>query len=108
MDFKKKKIASIITNSSGGRGGWKSLTCWNAQSLSHLRLFVTPWTIVHQAHLSMEFSWPEYWRGLPFPPPEDLPDPGIEPASPVASALAGGFFTTEPPGKPPENNKYFC
>ena len=56
----------------------------------------------------MEFSWPEYWRGLPFPPPEDLPDPGIEPASPVASALAGGFFTTEPPGKPPENNKYFC
>ena len=56
----------------------------------------------------MEFSWPEYWRGLPFLPPEDLPDPGIEPASPVASVLAGGFFTTEPPGKPPENNKYFC
>ena len=44
----------------------------------------------------MEFSRQEYWSGLPFPPPGDLPDPGIEPASP---ALAGGFFTTEPHGK---------
>ena len=44
----------------------------------------------------MEFSRHEYWSGLPFPSPGDLPDPGIEPASP---ALAGGFFTTEPPGK---------
>ena len=51
--------------------------------------------------------WPEYWRGLSFPPPEDHPDPGIKPTSPAASASAGGFFTTEPPGKPLENNKYF-
>ena len=42
----------------------------------------------------------EYWTGLPFPPPGDLPDPGIESVSPVPPALAGGFFTTEPPGNP--------
>ena len=48
----------------------------------------------------MEFSKQEHWSALPFPPPGDLPDPGIEPVSPVAPALAGGFFTTEAPGKP--------
>jgi len=48
----------------------------------------------------MEFSRQEYWSGLTFPPPEDLPNPGIKPASPVDPALAGRFFTTEPPGKP--------
>ena len=48
----------------------------------------------------MEFPRQEYWSGLPFPFPGDLPDPGIEPMSPVSPALAGGFFTTEPPGKP--------
>ena len=48
----------------------------------------------------MEFSRQEYWNRLPFPPPGDLADPGTEPASPVLPALAGGFFTTEPPGKP--------
>ena len=57
----------------------------------------TPWTVVCQAPLSMGFPRQEYWSGLPFPSPGDLPDPGIKPASP---ALAGGFFTTEPPGKP--------
>ena len=57
--------------------------------------------MAHQAALSMEFSSQESWSGLPFPPPEDFPNPGIEPASPVSSALAGGFFTTKPPGKPP-------
>ena len=50
-----------------------------------------------QAPLSMGFPGQEYWSGLQFPPPGDLPDPDIEPVSP---ALAGGFFTTEPPGKP--------
>ena len=50
--------------------------------------------------LSMKISRQEYWSGLPFPAPEALPDPGIEPTSLVSSALAGGFFTTEPPGKP--------
>ena len=70
-------------------------------SKSHVWLFVIPWTIAHQAPLSMGFSRQEYRRGLPFPPPGDLPDPGMEPASP---ALAGRFFTTEPPGKPPKSS----
>ena len=56
--------------------------------------FATPWTVAHQAPLSTGFPRQEYWSGLPFPSPGDLPDPGIEPMSP---ALAGGFFTTEPP-----------
>ena len=64
---------------------------------SHVRLFATPWTIARQAPLSMEFSRQEYWSGLPFPSPGDLPDPGMEHAFP---ALAGKFFTTEPPGNP--------
>ena len=63
--------------------------------LSRVRLFVTPWTIACQAPLSMRFPRQEHWSGLPFPPPGDLPDPGIEPKS-VAPALAGRFFTTEP------------
>ena len=58
--------------------------------------FVTPWTITHQAPLSVGFPRQEYWSGLSFPPPGDLPKPGIQPVSPE---LAGGFFTTEPPGK---------
>ena len=48
--------------------------------------------------LFIDFSREEYWHGLPFPFPGDLPDPGMEPASPVSPALAGGFFTIEPPG----------
>ena len=55
---------------------------------------MTPWTVAHQAPQSMGFSRQEYWSGLPFPSPGDLPDPGIEPESP---ALAGRFFTAEPP-----------
>ena len=54
---------------------------------SHIRLFATPWTVAHEASLSMGFSKPEYWSGLPCPSPGDLPDPGIEPVSPVAPAL---------------------
>ena len=69
------------------------------QLLSHVLLFVTPWTVTCQAPLSMEISRQEYWCGLPFPSPEDLPDPGIEPESLVSPALAGGLFTIEPPGK---------
>ena len=60
----------------------------------------TPWTVAHQDLPFMGFSRQEYWSGLPCPPPGDLPNPGIEPTSPVAPALAGRFFTTEPPGKP--------
>ena len=56
--------------------------------------FVTPWTVGHQAPLSMEFSRQEYWSGLPFPTAGDLPDPEVKPLSLAFSALAGGFFTT--------------
>ena len=59
----------------------------------------TPWTVAHQAPLSTGFSRQEYWSGLLFPSPGDLPDPGTEPVSYI-SCIAGGFFTTEPPGKP--------
>ena len=65
--------------------------------LSRVQLFVTPWAVTCQATLSVEFSRQEYWNGLPFPSSGDIPSPGIEPASP---ALAGGFFTTAPLGKP--------
>ena len=67
--------------------------------LSCVLLFVTPGTVALQAPLSMAFSRQEYWSGLPFPSPGDLPNPGIKPVSP---ALAGKFFTTEPPEKPKE------
>ena len=59
---------------------------------TRVRLLVTPWTVAHQAPLSMGFSRQEYWSGLPCPPPGDLPDPGIEPVSLTSPALAG-FFT---------------
>ena len=61
---------------------------------------MTSWTVAHQPPLSMEFSRQEHWSGLPRPLPGDLPDPGIGPRSPVSPALASGFFTVEPPGKP--------
>ena len=62
--------------------------------------FVTPWIVALQAPLSMEFPRQEYWSGLPFAPPRGLPDPGFELMSLASPALAGGFFTTKPPGKP--------
>ena len=68
--------------------------------LGGVRLSVTPWTVAHQAPLSMRFSRQEYWGRLPYPTPEDLPDPGIKRTSPVSPALACRFFTTEPLGKP--------
>ena len=54
--------------------------------LSRVRLFATPWTVAYKAPLSMEFSRKEYWSGLPFPSPGDLPDPGIEPRFPTLQA----------------------
>ena len=61
---------------------------------SRVQLCATPWTVAHQAPLSMGFSRQEYWSGLPCPPPGDLPIPGMEPVSLMSTALAGGFFTT--------------
>ena len=67
------------------------------KSLSLVQLFETPWTVAHQAPPSMGFSRQEYWSGLPFPSPGDLPNPGIEPRSP---ALQADALISEPPGKP--------
>ena len=72
---------------------WRS----EVKSLSRVRLFVTQWTVAYQAPPSMGFSRQEYWSGLPFPSPGDLPDPGIKPGSPAFQADA---LTSEPPGKP--------
>ena len=68
----------------GGRfgGEWK----WKWKSLSRVQLFATPWTVAHQAPLSMGFSRQEYWSGLPFPSPGNLSDPGNEPESPTWKA----------------------
>ena len=74
--------------------------CVCAQSLSHVPLFVTPWTIARQAPMSMGFPSQEYWSGLAFPLSGELPNPGIELASPASPELAGSYFTAEPPGKP--------
>ena len=68
-----------------------------AQSLSHVQLLVTPWTVAHQASLSIEFPRQDYLSELPFPSPGDHLDPGIKPTSP---AWADVFFITDPPGKP--------
>ena len=69
--------------------------CEKVKSLSRVRLFVTLWTVAYQAPLSMGFSRQEYWSGLPFPSPGDLPDPGIEPGFPTleADALTSETYT---------------
>ena len=78
------------------------------------QLFAAAWAVARQAPLSMGLTKQEYWSGLPFPTPGDLPNPGIEPASLVSTALAGGFFVTELPGKPSPSGgnaflvTYFC
>ena len=71
-----------------------STKCVCVCMLSHVQLFATPWTIAHQAALSMEFSRQEYWSELQFPTLGDLPEPGIELKSLVPPALAGRLFTT--------------
>ena len=84
----------------GGREGWG----WHTHTMDAMTstpscvwLFAAPWTVARQASWSMGFPRWEDWSGLPFPPPGNLPNPGIKLASP---ALAGGFFTTVPPGNP--------
>ena len=106
MDGAGKKEESVQSNSESqiqlpatDYSTWLS----NACALRRVRFFATPQMVDHQAPLSMGFHRQEYWRGLPFPSPGDLSDPGIEPVSP---ALADGFFTTGPPGKPCVSNRY--
>ena len=85
-------------------GSVEGLTCqlhiymkkWSeVKSLSRVRLFATPWTVAHQAPLSIEFFRQEYWSGLPFLPPGDIPDPGIEPGSPSLQADAFTVWAME-------------
>ena len=74
-----------------------SQTCLIACMLGHfsrVQFFATLWTVAYQAPQSMGFPRQEYWNGLPFPSPGDLPDPEIEPMSLMSPALSGGFFTT--------------
>ena len=84
---------------------WKYCAKWNKwdtrlhivcvlSHFSHVGFLATPWTVAYQTSLSMGFSRQEYWSGLPFPPPGDLPNPGIKPASLSSPILAGRFFTT--------------
>ena len=93
----------------GSRNGQVGIrdTCEKVKvkSLSCIRLVVTPWTVVYQASLSIGFSRQEYWSGLPFPSPGDLPNPGIEPWS---STLQADALLSEPPEKseiPVKGNK---
>ena len=72
-----------------------------SRMLSRVRLFETPGTVAYQAPPSMEFSRQEYWSGLPFSSPGDLPNPGIEPRSPAFQVDA---LTSKPPGKPHQIN----
>ena len=94
-----EKIGSVLWEPNKGRKD--SLTLEKVKvrvtSLSRVRLFATPWTVVYQAPPSVGFSRQEYWSGLPFPSPGDLPNPGIEPRSPT---LLADSLTSEPPGKP--------
>ena len=71
------------------------------KSLSHVQLFATAWAVAYQAPPSMEFSRQEYWSGLPFPSPGDLPDPGVETGSPT---LQADTLLSEPPGQPRKNS----
>ena len=76
---------------------WTNLQFSSVQSLSCVRLFVTLWTVAHQAPPSMAFSRQEYWSESPFPSPGDLPNPGIKPRSPVLQVAS---LPAEPKGKP--------
>ena len=80
---------SVVTSANG----------MHAQSRSCVQLFATPWTATCQASLSMGFPRQKYWSGLPGPPPEHLPDPGIEPMSPAVAGRFFFFLIIEPPGK---------
>ena len=96
LDYLTSKVdQSDSQNRRGHCWSWCSLV--RAKSLSHIRLFVTPWTVAHQAPLSMGFSRQEYCSGLPCPPPGNLPDPGMGPTTLLSLAPAGRFFTTQPP-----------
>ena len=92
-------LLDIISSSIGQALTYKC-ACMHAQLLGCVWLFATLWTVASQAPLFMGFSRQEYWSGLPFLPPVDLPDLGIETATPVSPVLVGGFFTLSHLGSP--------
>ena len=92
--FRVTKTDEITSNVEGQCSRLNVCVCVCACVLSHVLLFAAPWTVAHKAPLSVEFSRQGYWNGLPFPPPGDVLDPGIKPASLLSPALAGEFFTT--------------
>ena len=97
MEFKEPSIQFLKLKVVNGKILTSTLCIVKVKSLSHVRLFVTPWTTAYQAPPSMGFSRQEYWSELPFPSPGHLPDPGIEPRS---TALQTDALTSEPAGKP--------
>ena len=102
MSVQKTKIKVGIGKN--GMEGIEDKQQQKCQSLSHVRLFATPWTVAHQIPLSLEFSRQEYWSGLPFPSPGDFPNPGIKLQSPV---LQADSLPSEPPGKPKTSTDSF-
>ena len=94
-----EEASGLPSMGSQSRTGLKRLSSSSSSSSHYIvsDCFATPCTVAHQSPLSMGFSRQEYWSGLPFPSPGDLPNPGINATSP---ALADGVFTTEPPRKP--------
>ena len=99
--YHKRDFLSILPNflwTLDEFGGDKTCkrVCVCVKLLSHVQLFATPWTVARQAPLSMGFSRQEYWSGLPWPSPGDLPNPGIKPGSP---ALQADALSSEPPGR---------
>ena len=94
------EIFSLLTCMRQTRWNVSFVTFGQMCVLSCVQLFVTPWIVACQAPLSMGFSRQEYWSELPFPFSGDLPNWGVEPTFSFISCIAGGFFTTEPLGKP--------
>ena len=92
-----EKLLALLLSDGMFQTGY-SVSIWSPQCVpncfSRVQLFVTLWIVAHQAPLSMGFSRREYWSGLPFPPPGDLPHPGTEARSLMSPASASGFFTT--------------
>ena len=78
--------------------------CHGAHLLRSVQLVAAPWAVAHQAPLSMEFSRQEYWSALSFPPPRDLPNPGIEPVSLASPNWQANSLPVLPPGKLLRNN----
>ena len=88
---------AVRTNAAGLKLNFFLKVKVKVKSLSHVRLFATPWTVTYQATPSKGFSRQEYWSGVPLPSPGDLPDSGIKPRTPALNAKS---LPSEPPGKP--------